>query len=48
MTEDWVPFEATLEFDETKFEEGVLVFDKAHPSGLEEHARELRVKITAP
>ena len=45
MTEEWVLFEATLEFDPANLEEGVLIFEKANPSGLEEHARELRVEL---
>ncbi|GHA26317.1 hypothetical protein GCM10007103_04590 [Salinimicrobium marinum] len=45
MTEDWVPFEATLEFENPDFKEGVLVFEKANPSGLDEHDRDLRVKV---
>ena len=45
MTEDWVDFSATLEFETPDSKEGFLVFKKANPSGLEEHARELRVPV---
>lgn len=38
MTEDWVPFEGTLKFNESISATGFLVFEKANPSGLEEHA----------
>jgi hypothetical protein len=48
MTEDWVDFSATLEFKDSGFKEGVLVFEKANPSGLEEHDRELRVPVKFP
>ncbi len=45
MTEDWVDFSATMEFEDPGTEEGVLVFEKANPSGLEKHDRELRVPV---
>ena len=45
MTENWVDFSATLEFEKPDSEKGYLVFEKANPSGLEEHDRELRVQV---
>ena len=45
MTEDWVNFSATLKFQDPGSAKGVLVFEKANPSGNPEHDRELRVKI---
>lgn len=38
MTEDFVPFEAVLEFQAPASLNGALVFAKANPSGLPEHA----------
>lgn len=38
MTEDYVPFEATLEFDKPSYgERGSLILQKANASGLPEH-----------
>ena len=37
MTEDFVPFEATLRFDPPDDEQGTLVLQKANPSGKPEH-----------
>ena len=45
MTEDFVPFEATLEFQEPVTNRGVLILEKDNPSGLPEHADELRVPV---
>lgn len=45
MTEEFVPFEAMLEFKAPLTEKGVLVLEKDNPSGLPEHADELRIPI---
>jgi len=39
MTEDWVPFELTLEFDTPGEERGAIKFKKANPSGMPAKAR---------
>ncbi len=38
MTDDWVPFEGTLEFPTPSTQKGYLIFHRANPSGLEENA----------
>ncbi len=46
MTEAFVPFEVVLEFDpSTPGTRGTLVLEKDNPSGLPEHADELRVPV---
>lgn len=45
MTEDFVPFEATLTFTAPTTRTGTLVLEKDNPSGLPEHADELRVPV---
>ncbi len=45
MTEDFVPFEATLNFVNPKTNKGFLIFRKDNPSGLKENDDELRVPI---
>ncbi|OGZ37562.1 MAG: hypothetical protein A3A94_03295 [Candidatus Portnoybacteria bacterium RIFCSPLOWO2_01_FULL_43_11] len=45
MTENFVPFEARIEFNNPKTEKGTLVLEKDNPSGLPENADELRVPI---
>lgn len=45
MTEEFVSFQATLEFATPATKEGTLVLEKDNPSGLPEHADELRVPI---
>jgi hypothetical protein len=45
ITEDFVPFEATLNFVNPKTNKGFLIFRKDNPSGLKEHDDELRVPI---
>ncbi len=45
MTENYVPFEATLTFEVPNGGEGTLVFEKDNPSGLIENADEVRVPI---
>lgn len=38
MTEDWVKFSGTLSFEKPATKKGLLIFQKANPSGLKEHA----------
>ena len=45
MTEDFVPFRATVNFKTSQFETGTLVLEKDNPSGLPENADELRIPI---
>jgi len=45
MTEDFVPFEATLEFQSPTTSRGVLILEKDNPSGLPEYADELRIPV---
>ena len=45
MTEDFVPFKATLIFDNPGTTTGTLVFQKDNPSGLPEHEEEIRMPI---
>lgn len=45
MTEEFVPFKATLTFTMPASETGTLLLMKDNPSGLPEHAAELRVPI---
>ena len=44
MTEDFVPFSVTLNF-ETDARSGTLVLQKDNPSGLPEHAAEIRIPV---
>jgi len=37
MTEDWVPFSGTINFEDPSTETGYLVLHKANASGLQEH-----------
>lgn len=46
MTEDFVPFTATLEFTAPAGEKGTIVFKKANPSGLPENDNELSLSVT--
>lgn len=48
MTEDFVPFEATLEFDPPDDERGYLIFHRANPSGLPEHAMQYKQPVIFP
>lgn len=52
MTEDFVPFEATVDFEAPVAGKGFLVLKKDNPSGLPEHDEEFRIPIllekTAP
>jgi len=45
MTQEFVPFKATLSFTPPASPTGTLVLAKDNPSGLPEHAAELRVPI---
>lgn len=45
MTEEFVPFAATIEFAEPDTPAGTLILEKDNPSGLPEHADELRVPV---
>ncbi|MCB9289406.1 MAG: hypothetical protein H6560_18995 [Lewinellaceae bacterium] len=45
MTEDFVPFRLTLEFESPGDERGYLRFEKANPSGLPENDREFRFPV---
>jgi hypothetical protein len=45
MTEQFVPFKTELTFTAPASETGTLVLEKANPSGLPEHAGELRVPV---
>jgi len=45
MTEDFVPFEAVLEFQTPESGKGKLILEKDNPSGLPENADELRVPV---
>jgi len=45
MTENFVSFEATLEFETPTTEKGTLVLEKDNPSGLPENADELRLPV---
>ncbi len=45
MTENFVPFAAELTFEKPTTTTGTLVLEKDNPSGLPEHADELRIPI---
>lgn len=45
MTEDFVPFEATLQFNAVKGEPGEVVFVRDNPSGLPENDAEVRIPV---
>lgn len=45
MTEEFVPFSATLEFAKPTTGKGTLIFEKDNPSGLEEQADSLTMPI---
>lgn len=45
MTEDYVPFTATVTFNQPASGSGMLIFEKDNPSGLPEHADQFRVKV---
>lgn len=46
MTEDWVEFSASLQFDPSSSKEGFLIFQKANPSGKPEFERSLKLPVT--
>lgn len=45
MTEEYVPFSAILTFATPMTPTGTLVLEKDNPSGLPEHANELRIPV---
>lgn len=45
MTEDFVPFSATLTWATSTTPTGTLVFHRDNPSGLPEHDKELRIPV---
>jgi hypothetical protein len=45
MTTNFVPFKATITFSSPRTETGTLVLEKDNPSGLPEHADEIRIPI---
>jgi len=45
MTEEFVPFEAVLNFSNPKTNKGFLIFKKDNPSGMKEYDDELRVPV---
>ncbi|MFA6145869.1 MAG: GerMN domain-containing protein [Patescibacteria group bacterium] len=45
MTENFVPFTATLQFNAATETKGILILEKDNPSGLPENADELRVPV---
>lgn len=45
MTEDFVPFEVTLEFSPPTTKKGTLILEKDNPSGLPENEDELRIPV---
>ena len=45
-TENFVPFEANLNFSNPKTNKGFLIFKKDNPSGIKEYENELRVPVS--
>ena|SRR3990172_1512001 len=45
MTNDFVPFEGTLEFFPPEIETGKLIFERDNPSGLPENSASLEVPV---
>ncbi len=45
MTQDFVPFNATLEFTKSTTSSGNLILEKSNPSGLAEHDDSLRIPV---
>lgn len=45
MTEEFVPFKATLDFESPTTEKGTLILQKSNPSGLPENDAELIIPI---
>ncbi len=46
MTEDFVPFQATIEFEKPSTKKGILILEKDNPSGLPENADKLIIPVT--
>lgn len=46
MTESFVPFESSLEFEVDRRQNGVIVLEKNNPSGLAEHYDEIKIPVT--
>jgi len=46
MTEEFVPFQATLEFSQPTTAQGTLILEKDNPSGLPENAEQLEIPVT--
>ena len=46
MTENFVPFQAKIEFQYPETKKGTLILEKDNPSGLPENADELRIPVT--
>jgi hypothetical protein len=45
MTENFVPFEGTLEFTVTKQTKGKLILENDNPSGLPENAKKIEIPV---
>ncbi len=45
MVEDFVPFEARLEFSNPETKKGFLILERDNPSGLPENADELQIPV---
>ncbi|OIO49481.1 MAG: hypothetical protein AUJ39_00960 [Parcubacteria group bacterium CG1_02_42_13] len=45
MTEEFVPFKVTLEFETPAIKKGLLILEKDNPSGLPENADSLRIPV---
>lgn len=48
MTDSFVPFEATLNFDAPAAGDGFIIFENDNPSGLPENAKSMKLPITFP
>ncbi len=48
MTEDFVPFEATLKFEVSSGQKGRLVFERANPSGLSKNDQQYVLPVQYP
>ncbi len=45
MQEDFIPFQAEVEFSNPSTDKGFLILEKANPSGLPEHADEVKIPV---
>ncbi|MCF7812485.1 PQQ-dependent sugar dehydrogenase [Candidatus Gracilibacteria bacterium] len=45
MTEDFVPFETSLEFERPETDTGMLILEKSNPSGLPENAESIEIPV---